>query len=40
VGLIVRAIRGDATPVDRRPPPSFRGGPRPAWDDPRYGGYR
>jgi membrane associated rhomboid family serine protease len=39
VGLIVRATRGDPTPVDRRPPPSFRG-PRPAWNDPRYGGYR
>jgi rhomboid family protein len=38
VGLIVRAARGDPRPVDRRPPPSFGGGPRPAWNDPRYGG--
>jgi membrane associated rhomboid family serine protease len=35
VGLIVRAVRGDPAPRDRRPPPQF-GGPRPAWNDPGY----
>ena len=37
VGLLVRAARGNPAPPERRPPPSF-GGPRPAWNDPGYGG--
>jgi membrane associated rhomboid family serine protease len=40
VGLVVRAARGEQAPPQRRPPPAFGGGPRPAWNDPGYGGYR
>jgi membrane associated rhomboid family serine protease len=35
IGLVVRAVRGDQAPPQRRPPPQF-GGPRPAYNDPGY----